>query len=107
MFAAAVEERSRRAKAEGRAYLLVCFDTFDRLRGDEDLGYYYPTFDTVAEVASRLEGLQFGEWNPSDGSDFCEAVVDLRDWDGKSLARFVSAPLDWLAARTGGRNTPA
>lgn len=77
MFLDVIAKRYQSAKSSGRRYLLVCFDTFDRLRGDKDLGYYYQEFDDAKAVHSRLGELQTGEWNPSDSRDCCVAVIDL------------------------------
>jgi len=85
-----VAEHCRKARREGRAFLAVCFDTFDRLRGDKDLGYYYPAFDTPDELRIFLADKQTGQWEPGCLNDFCEAVIELRD--GERLFE----PSHWL-----------
>lgn len=98
MLALDVAERFAKAKAGGHAYLLVCFDSFDRLRGDDDLGYYYVTAETEREVRERLDGLQLGDWDAHNLSDVCEAVIELGD-----ATRFdpglCEDPRAWLARR--------
>lgn len=85
-----VLERAAKAREDGKSFLVVCFDTFDRNRGDDDLGYYYPAFNTAKEVREFLAGKQFGTWDPFIPIDFCEAVVDLHNGDA------VHKPLEWL-----------
>lgn len=40
----AIDEEMLAARRTGARYMLVCFDVWDRQRGDEDFGYYYPHF---------------------------------------------------------------
>ena len=90
-----VEERIAKARADGRAFLLVCVDSFDRMRGDEDMGYYYPVLDSHAQVAAYIASHQLGAWDPTDVRDWCEAIVEIQ---GAKSAE-IHAPADWLAAR--------
>lgn len=85
-----------KTRSEGKAYLLVCFDWFDRLRGDEDLGYYYPRFDTPEAVRSHLAICQLGDWNARDARDVCEAVIDLRAAGENFSKAICQSPADWL-----------
>jgi len=96
MLAFEVAPRFARAKAAGHRYLLVCFDSFDRMRGDEDLGAYYVTAESEQEVRERLKGLQLGAWDVRNPADGCEAVIDLRQADVFSEA-VCEDPTRWLA----------
>lgn len=85
-----VAEQCREARREGRSLLAVCFDTFDRLRGDKDLGYYCAAFDSPAELRIFLADRQTGQWEPGRLNDFCEVVIDLQDGDRHHV------PAAWL-----------
>lgn len=76
-----VAKRFADAKAAGRAFFLVCFDSFHRTRGDLDLGYYYVAVDSEQEVRDKLEGKQLGDGDIHNLADVCEAVIDLRAED--------------------------
>ena len=92
----AVRERADRARADGRRYLLVCYDVWDRRRGDEDLGYYYPSFDGAHEVAAFLADKQLAV-DTTGYADVCEAVIDLERATGDFDVAWCEAPADWLA----------
>lgn len=92
-----VRRRIKKTKAVGQRFLLVCFDTMDRMRGDSDLGYYYPALDDPQDVAAMVGGCQLGEWNPHDARDHCEAVIDLHDGEEPVF----HDPAAWLAQQGG------
>jgi hypothetical protein len=91
-----VERRVAKALEEGKAYLLVCVDTFDRLRGDSDLGYYYPAFDDAAAVKVYAQRFATGVWDPSTLQDFCEAIIELQP----PRSATIHDPSQWLKQQT-------
>lgn len=101
MFHYEVVERCRRAKDAGKAYLAVCMDQFDYRRGDRDLGYYYPWFDSEAEVLDRIRNMPLGGFPDDNCNDICWAVVALRDWTETTHDDHVTDARDWVAARNG------
>ncbi|OLP58353.1 hypothetical protein BJF93_07065 [Xaviernesmea oryzae] len=81
--------------------MLVCYDVWDRLKGDDDLGYYYPAFTTVAQVREFLQKVQLGANTASGSADVCEAVVDLsRAREGWHVS-LCEEPSAWLARMNG------
>lgn len=96
MFLDEVSKRFTSAKMANRRYLLVCFDTLDRARGDKDLGYYYQELDDAEAVHSRLSELQLTEWTPSDMRDSCVAVIDLLS-STQFSEDICDSPTVWIA----------
>ena len=70
-----VTRRFAKASQNGHAFMLVCFDTFDRLHLDEDLGYYYPTMDTP--LPSSRKDAQLCHFV---GSGKCRASQPIGSW---------------------------
>lgn len=99
MAEAPIVRRFREAKAAKRRYMLICFDTYDRMRGDADLGYFYPAFDTEEEVRQFLKGKQLCEWTPRNLADCCEAVIDLERTGTELFPGDSQKPQEWLAKR--------
>lgn len=96
----AIDEEMLAARRTGARYMLVCFDVWDRQRGDEDFGYYYPHFATAPEVRDFLARVQLDE-DRTGYADVCEAVIDL----GRMGERFDEAlsekPSVWLVRLSG------
>ena len=101
-----VRQHAQKARQQGRRYLLVCYDCYDRMRGDDDLGYYYPAFNTATETKQRLAG--YGERlgrdvypgsEPGGMNDVCVAVVDLETAGGDVMDTDCLDPRQWLAAQ--------
>ncbi|GGE20111.1 hypothetical protein GCM10011390_44200 [Aureimonas endophytica] len=91
-----VFSRCRRAADDGKRYLLFCMDVYDRLRGDGDLGYYYPALATAADVAQYLEEKQLGDWNTGNSADVCWGIFDLSATSGEISADSCTHPLQWM-----------
>lgn len=81
-----------RGVADGYMYLLICFDTFDAIKGDPDGGYYPVYVHTVEDVVAEIAARQSGEWLPTDARDFCEYVAEL----GAGETPELQAVPDWL-----------
>ncbi|MFC5584208.1 hypothetical protein ACFPOD_03720 [Nitratireductor kimnyeongensis] len=88
-----VEIRIEKAKADGKRFLLVCADTMDRIKGDKDLGYYYPDLETPEDVVRYISRFQLGKWTAGDLRDHCEAVIEL----GGTAEPVFHDPVAWLA----------
>lgn len=71
-----VEARMRQAMKKSGGFLLVCYDVWDRQKGDKDSGYYYPHLQSAEAVRAHLARLQLGE-EKHNSLDVCEAVIDL------------------------------
>ena len=91
MFEDDIAKKIAEARAQGCTYVLACVDTWDRARGDKDLGYYYPMFSQAADVAEYLRRVGHG----APGGDFCKSVIHLNA-DGAAV-RYE--PHDWLTGR--------
>ncbi|PZX13614.1 hypothetical protein LX81_03163 [Palleronia aestuarii] len=89
------DSRCDAARASGRRYLLVCVDMFDRMRGDRDMGFYYPAFDRAQEVADYIRNHAIGVPDPSDNRDRCEAIAEL------GATTIVHDPAQWLNRSAG------
>lgn len=77
-------KRADKAKGEGIAYLLICFDIFDYLRGDHDGGAYAVPCHSPAEVTAALATRQLGEdWTTKDPRDVCQHIIVLEHWQGQ------------------------
>lgn len=80
--------------------MLVCFDVWDRQRGDEDFGYYYPHFAAAREVRDFLAGEQLDE-ERTGNADVCEAVIDLVRMGERFDEALSEKSSVWLARMTG------
>lgn len=88
-----VQKQIDKARADGKRFLLVCADTMDRIKGDRDLGYYYPAVNAPPEVITMIANHQLGEWDPNNVKDHCEAIIELREAEEP----VIHDPAEWLA----------
>lgn len=101
MFISELAEHAANARRGGYRFVLVCYDSFDRLRGDDDLGYYYPILDTAAAVRNDIAAhrLHLGRIPPwADLNDVCEAVINLETAGLELTEADCVDPRQWLAA---------
>lgn len=91
-----IETHVQAAIEKGGGFLLVCYDVWDRQKGDEDGGYYYPHLHTAEAVRERLARLQLGAEKHS-SSDVCEAVIDLSRVGDAFDPQLCEHPSRWLA----------
>ncbi|MFG1342496.1 hypothetical protein [Xanthobacter autotrophicus] len=96
----AIDEEMQAARRTGARHMLVCFDVWDRQRGDEDFGYYYPHFATDQEVRDFLAGKQLDE-DRTGYADVCEAVIDLDRMGERFDEALSEKPSVWLARMKG------
>ncbi len=71
--------RYKKGQEEGHQFLLVCRDTWDAKKQDEDLGYYYEYAESEKAVYKKLQESELGSFKPGADRDYCLAVIDLRD----------------------------
>ena len=71
--------RYKHGQEQGHQFLLICRDTWDAAKQDEDLGDYFSYVDSEKAVYKKIQESELGPFNPGAQRDYCLAVIDLRD----------------------------